>query len=204
MHLNFCRSFRGRGDIVEELTDNKIIELYFDRNEDAVKRSQEKYGGYCYTIAYNILDNNEDSEECVNETWLRAWNSIPPKKPSKLGSFFGRISRNIALDKYKSNNRLKRGNGEITAILNELESCIPDSNATEEKVEMKILEDILNNFLKTLSQQDCAVFLSRYWFAMPLKEISKKYSLKESTVKSSLFRSRGKLKNLLEKEEITL
>lgn len=189
---------------MEELSDSKIIGLYFDRNENAIKQSQEKYGGYCYTIAYNILDNKEDSEECVNETWLRAWNAIPPKKPSKLGSFFGRISRNIALDKYKSDNRLKRGNGEMTVILDELESCIPDSTATEEAVELKMLEDILQDFLKTLSQRDCAVFLSRYWFAMPLKEIAKKYSLRESTVKSSLFRSRGKLKNLLEKEKITL
>lgn len=189
---------------MEKLTDSEIIGLYFDRNENAIKQSQEKYGGYCYAIAYNILDSKEDSEECVNETWLRAWNSIPPKKPSKLSSFFGKISRNIALDKYKSDNRQKRGKGEMTAILDELEGCIPDSTATEETVEMKILEDILQDFLKTLSRQDRAIFLSRYWFAMPLKEISRKYSLKESTVKSSLFRSRGKLKNLLEKEEIML
>ncbi len=189
---------------MEELSDSKIVELYFNRNENAIRQSQEKYGGYCYAIAYNILENKEDSEECVNETWLRAWNSIPPKKPSKLNSFLGRISRNIALDKYRSDNRLKRGNGEMTAILDELEGCIPDSTTTEETVEMKILEDILQNFLKTLSQQDCAVFLSRYWFAMSLKDIAKKYTLRESTVKSSLFRSRGKLKSMLEKEEITL
>ena len=164
------------------MEDSKIIELYESRDQQAISQSDMKYGGYCYSVGYNILGVREDTEECVNETWLRAWNSIPPQKPKMLSAFFGRITRNIAFDRYRASKAAKRGKGEIAAVLEELE----------------------NEFLGELQERDRNIFLQRYWFAVPIKEISKKYAMNLNTVKASLFRSRNKLKALLEKEGVLL
>ena len=113
------------------MEDSRIIELYESRDQQAISQSDMKYGGYCYSVGYNILGVREDTEECVNETWLRAWNSIPPQKPRMLSAFFGRITRNIAFDGYRASKTAKRGKGEIAAVLEELDECIPDNDTTE-------------------------------------------------------------------------
>lgn len=164
------------------MEDSRIIELYESRDQQAISQSDIKYGGYCYSVGYNILGVREDTEECVNETWLRAWNSIPPQKPKMLSAFFGRITRNIAFDRYRASKTAKRGKGEIAAVL----------------------EGLINEFLGELQERDRNIFLQRYWFAVPIKEISKKYAMNLNTVKASLFRSRNKLKDLLEKEGVLL
>lgn len=185
----------------KSIKDEEIVELYFQRDELAIAKSQEKYGGYCYTIGYNILYSNEDTEECVNETWLKAWNAIPPKKPSRLGAFFGKITRFIALDKYKSGKRQKRG-GEFSLVIEELDECIPDGMRTEDCIDKALIAKAIQCFLEDLSEQDRAVFLARYWYAYAVKDVAEKYSLNLNTVKSSLLRSRYKLKACLEKEGI--
>lgn len=186
------------------MEDAEIIRLYEERDQQAISRSQERYGGYCYSIGYNILYSKEDTEECVNETWLKAWNAIPPQKPGKLSVFLGSITRNLALDRYKGRKRIKRGGGEFPQILEELDECVPDRSTTDEEIDRKLLGEILSGFVASLSEQDRAVFLSRYWYAMPIKSISEKFSLNENTVKSVLFRSRSKLKKRLEEEGITV
>ena len=172
------------------MEDSRIIELYESRDQQAISQSDMKYGGYCYSVGYNILGVREDTEECVNETWLRAWNSIPPQKPRMLSAFFGRITRNIAFDRYRASKAAKRGKGEIAAVLEELDGIH--------------LEGLINEFLGELQERDRNIFLQRYWFAVPIKEISKKYAMNLNTVKASLFRSRNKLKALLEKEGVLL
>lgn len=109
------------------MDDKQIIELYWQRNEDAIHETSLKYGSYCYSIAHNILSNNEDSEECVNDTWLKAWNSIPPQRPVHLKMFLAKITRNLSFDKYKAGKAAKRGNGEIAVVLDELSECLPSS-----------------------------------------------------------------------------
>lgn len=186
------------------MEDSKIIELYESRDQQAISQSDMKYGGYCYSVGYNILGVREDTEECVNETWLRAWNSIPSQKPRMLSAFFGRITRNIAFDRYRASKAAKRGKGEIAAVLEELDECIPDNDTTESLCDGRHLEGLINEFLGELQERDRNIFLQRYWFAVPIKEISKKYAMNLNTVKASLFRSRNKLKALLEKEGVLL
>ena len=187
-----------------KMEDSRIIELYESRDQQAISQSDMKYGGYCYSVGYNILGVREDTEECVNETWLRAWNSIPPQKPRMLSAFFGRITRNIAFDRYRASKAAKRGKGEIAAVLEELDECIPDNDTTESLCDGRHLEGLINEFLGELQERDRNIFLQRYWFATPIKEISKKHAMNLNTVKASLFRSRNKLKALLEKEGVLL
>ena len=127
--------YKGGG----KMEDSRIVELYESRDQQAIAQSDIKYGGYCYSVGYNILGVKEDTEECVNETWLRAWNSIPPQKPKMLSAFFGRITRNIAFDRYRALKTAKRGKGEIAAVLEELDECIPDTENTESLWDGRIL-----------------------------------------------------------------
>lgn len=186
------------------MNDQEIIDLYFGRNEQALVESERQYGKYCSSIAFRILENHEDTEECVNETWLHAWNTIPPSKPNRLSLFLGKITRNLAFDKIKMKRAAKRGNGEIYLVLDELDECIPSAHDTEQKVLDQELAELINKFLYTLSAQDCNIFLLRYWYNYPLKKIAEKYLMKENNVKANLFRNRKKLKIFLEKEGVVL
>lgn len=186
------------------MNDNDIIELYFQRNETAITVSDNKYGNYCRSISYNILQSHEDSEECVNETWLRAWNSIPPNRPSRLSSFFGRITRNLSLNRYKSINTQKRGKGHTELILSELDDCIPDISSVESAFDERVLTDSLNSFLYAQPKQKRNVFIRRYWYLSPISDIAKTCNMSESKVTSMLFRMRKELKAYLEKEGITI
>ena len=186
------------------MKDTEIIDLYWTRNERAVTETQATYGKYCYSIAFHILHGKEDAEECVNDTWMRAWNAIPPARPARLSLFLGTITRNLSFDRWKQKNALKRGNGEMEATLDELAECIPDKSNTEETVEQKELERQINLFLGTLQERERNVFLRRYWYAEEYSEIAGRYGMKLNTVKTTLFRVRGKLKAYLEQEGVVL
>ena len=186
------------------MRDTEIIKLYWDRNEQAISETEKSYGKYCYSIAFHILHDREDSDECVNDTWFRAWNAIPPGKPDKLSLFLGTITRNLSFDKWKRKNALKRGNGEMELALDELLECVPTVHSTEDVVEAAELERMLNRFLHTLPEKDCNIFLRRYWYVEEYNEIARRYGMKLNTVKTSLFRTRRKLKDYLEQEGIVL
>lgn len=186
------------------MQDSEIVELYFKRDENAIVQSQKKYGAYCMRIAQNILFNSSDSQECVNDTWLRAWNSIPPQRPSVLSAFFGRITRNVALNKYETAHAKKRG-GEFALVLEELSECIADRSAEPQSaLEFAELQRAINVFLGGLHSRERNIFLRRYWYAESLKEIAKRFSVSENNVKASLYRSRIKLKKYLERNGISI
>ena len=187
------------------LKDTEILDLYFDRNEQAIAETQNKYGTYCFSIAYHILHDQEDSDECVNDTWMRAWNSIPPNRPDYLNIFLGTITRNLSFDRYKKKKAAKRGSGDLGVCLDELEECIPDTgSSTEDAVEAAELQRMINEFLKTLPEKDCNVFLRRYWYSEEYAEIADRYGMNLNSVKTTLFRTRGKLKAYMEKQGITV
>lgn len=186
------------------MKDTEILDLYWSRDERAIAKTQESYGKYCYSIAFHILHSGEDSEECVNDTWLRAWNAIPPNRPQRFAIFLGTITRNLAFDRWKRKNTLKRGRGEMDITLDELAECVPAAGGTEDIVEEAELRRNLNVFLGTLKEQERNVFLRRYWYAEEYGEIADRYGLKLGTVKTILFRTRGKLRTFLEQEGVVL
>lgn len=181
------------------MEDSKIIDLYWDRDQNAIVRSQEKYGRYCSRIAGNILRSREDCEECVNDTWLRAWNAMPAERPDILSAFLGAITRNLSLDRYRRNTSKKRGSGEITYIFDEMQDCI-GGNEIDGHLDAMVLTESINRFLEKMSQDNRIIFVRRYWYMDSIEEITKRYKLSESKVKSSLFRSRKKLHEHLLKE----
>ncbi len=186
------------------MEDNQIIKLYQERSETAISETANKYGVYCHSIAYRILHNEEDSEECVNDTYFRTWNSIPPQNPNVFSVFLGKITRNLALDKYRYYNREKRGNGQTMVVLEELENCIPSRKSTEQEIDDKMLVELLNTFLEGLPVKKRTIFVQRYWYLRPISEIAQEFHVSESNIKITLFRIRNKLKNVLEKEGIVL
>lgn len=186
------------------MEDSAIVELYWAREERALTETDGKYGGYCRRVACNILNNLEDAEECVNDTWLRAWHAMPPQRPTALGAFLGRITRNLSLDRYKLGRAEKRGGGQMTVALDELGDCIPAAGGPEEGLEAAELTRLLDRFLRTLPEKDCCMFLRRYWYVDSVRTIAKRYQMAEGSVKSNLFRIRQKLKAYLEKEGVVL
>ena len=182
------------------MEDAAIVDLYWQRSDQAISETDRKYGKYCHTIAYNICANNEDAEECVNDTWFSAWNMMPDKRPAILSTFLGYITRNFALDRFKAKNAQKRGGGETPLALEELENCIPALSNVEQRYEEKELEAAIDRFVSTLSQADRRVFIARYWFLAPISEISEKMGCSQSKTKMTLFRTRNKLRMYLEEE----
>ncbi len=185
------------------MEDEKIIELYWNRDEEALIQTNLKYGSYCYSIAYNILKNEEDGKECVNDTWFKVWTAIPPKRPSLFQAFLGKITRNLSLDRYRKSHSYKRGGKNLTLVYEELEECI-GKNGADESIDTMIITDAITNFLTQLSHDARVIFVRRYWYADSIQQIAKRYALSESKVKSALMRSRNKLKDFLEKEGITV
>jgi len=186
------------------MDDKQIVDLYWERSETAISETAKKYGRYCHYIAFNVLHNDEDSEECVNDTYLNAWNSIPPHRPSVLKTFLGKLTRNISLNKYKQLTAEKRGNGQMPLIIDELYECFPATENTESIIDDMVLVDVFNRFLASLPVEQRKIFMRRYWYMSPVKEIATDYGMGESKVKMSLLRSRNELKCLLEKEGISL
>lgn len=184
------------------MNDEQIVELYFKRDEQALAVTTEKYGSYCYSIAYGILHNEEDSEESVNDTYLSAWNSIPPHKPEILRTFLGKITRRISVDRWRRSTAEKRGGGEMTEVLEELSECISQSGEPVRETEKKLLNESVNDFVTRLKPDEQRVFLCRYWYAEPVRDIAKRFGFSESKVKTMLLRTRNKLKKHLETEEL--
>lgn len=182
------------------MEDEQIVELYWNRAEDAISETANKYGRYCRTIAFNILYNENDTEECVNDTYLNAWNSMPPQRPVMLRAFLGRLTRNLSLNRYKQLTAEKRGKGQVTLALDELQECIPACGNTESVVDEIVLTQLLNRFLESLGAEQRKIFIRRYWYLSPVKEIAGDFGMGESKVKMSLLRSRRQLRKLLEEE----
>ena len=181
------------------MEDQGIIALFFDRSEQAIEETDKKYGGYCYSIAYNILFNREDSEECVSDTYLAAWNTIPPRRPNFLNAFLAKMTRHISIDRWRKRSAKKRGGGEIFLALEELEDCV-DSRSTETEYEKKELSRVLNQFLSSLPETERNVFLCRYWYLDSIQTISEVSGFSQSKVTSMLQRLRGKLRKKLSEE----
>ena len=182
------------------MDDKGIIELYFDRSEKAISETAVKYGSYCFSIAFNILSDREDSEESVNDTYLAAWNNIPPRVPAVLSTFLGKITRYISLNRWKSRMAYKRGGGEVTVALEELDECISGGESAEDSFEKKELLRAINRFLGALPDTERNIFVCRYWYLDPIQAIAERFGFSESKVASMLHRTRGKLRRHLEKE----
>lgn len=182
------------------MTDDKIIESYWRREERAIRESDAKYGRYCLTIANHILYNREDSEECVNDTWLRAWHAIPPVRPTNLKLYFAKITRNLALSRYAANTAKKRGSGEVALILDELSEVLREPDEVESEYMAKELAAAVNSFVHTLPERECNVFVRRYFYSEEIPEIAERYGISARNVTVMLSRTRGKLKQYLEKE----
>ncbi len=181
------------------MEDRAIIDLYWSRNPEAIRRTDEKYGRYCRTVARNILPDCRDTEECVNDTWLKAWNAMPEDRPQFLAPFLGKITRNLAFNRWREGRAEKRGGGELPLVLDELAECVSPGD-TLQAVEAAELEEAVNRFLRALPERERNVFLRRYWFTEPAADIARRYGMREGAVRSSLFRSREKLRRYLEKE----
>ena len=182
------------------MDDQKIIDLYWSRSESAISETAGKYGNYCYSIAYNILTNREDSEESVNDTYMAAWKAMPPRRPAVLATFLGKITRHLSIDRWRTRSRYKRGGGEIVLALEELEECIADDHTVEQTYERKQLTFVFNRFLETLPDTERRIFLCRYWYLDSISDIAGYYGFSESKVTSMLHRTRKKFRTVLEKE----
>lgn len=180
------------------MQDEKIVQLYWDRDEQAIRETADKYGTYCEAVAWNILRDREDSQECVNDTWLRTWNAIPPQRPRKLRMFLAKITRNLAFDKYKANNAVKRG-GEMERVLYELAECTAGGTSLEDTAIASELADAVNRFVRALPERERNVFARRYFFAETMVEIGQRYGLSGKNVTVILTRTRKKLREYLKK-----
>lgn len=181
------------------MTDFEIVALYWQRSENAIACTMEKYGRYLMKIASNILRMKEEAEECVNDTYMSAWNQMPSDRPERLLPYLGRISRCLALNRYDYLTAQKR-NSNLTLQLSELEDCLSSSDSTEQQYEETLLAAAISDFLREQSEEDRNLFVRRYWYSDSIKDITKRYRLSESKVKSRLFRIRGRLKDYLLKE----
>ena len=183
------------------MDDKKIISLYFDRNQTAITETSKKYGRYLHKISYNILADMSDAEECVNDTYLTAWNTIPPKKPSVLSVFLARITRFASIDVLRRKTADKRGGGEMPLLLEELGDCVSNGDSVFEEYAKKALAEALQKFLWALPMRDRTVFLKRYFYAMSVSDIARQMGMTENNVSKVLSRTREKLKLCLEKED---
>ena len=192
--------FETKGD--DDTDDQKIIELYVGRSEHAITETAAKYGRYCTSIAYGILKSREYAQECVSDTYLTAWNAIPPRRPADLGTYLGKITRNLSTDRLRTRSREKRGGGEAPLALEELEEVVAGSDSPENEAVRKELIASLNRFLGELTRQERYVFVRRYWYLDSLADIAKNTGFSGSKVASMLYRLRGRLKKQLIKEEL--
>lgn len=179
------------------MDDYEIIRLYWDRNDQAIHVTAEKYGGYCKSIARNILNNEEDAEECVNDTYLNAWNAMPSHWPEQLATFLGKITRNLSFNRYKHNHAEKRGGGEMALALDELGECVSGMDDVERIIDRKELVKTINLFVSSLSSEKRNIFTRRYWYVDSVSEIAKDYGMLPGSVSKILERTRKQLKAYL-------
>ena len=182
------------------MNDARIIDLYFSRDEEAITQTDIKYGRYCYCIAYNILTNKEDAEESVSDTYMTAWSAIPPRRPSVLSAFLGKITRNLAIDRWRERVAAKRGGGEITLALEELGDCVAGQHNVEMEYERKEWIRAYVKFLDALPVTERRVFLRRYWYVDSIDTIAKEFGFSQSKVKTMLHRTRAKLRKQFAEE----
>lgn len=183
------------------MDDKAIIDLFFDRSEQAIRELDTKYGKTCLKISHNILNNHQDAEECVNDAYLGTWNAIPPQRPNPLLTFLCRIVRNLSIMRYHANTAMKR-NSAYDIALEELEHCLSSSITVEDEVEEKLLIQIIEEFLDTLSQDNRVIFMRRYWFSDNYAEIAQRLGISEKAVSVRLTRIRAKLKEHLTKKGV--
>ena len=182
------------------MNDAGLIKLYYDRNESAISETKAKYGAYCFTVANNLLGNASDAEECVSSALYSAWDSIPPARPERLGIYLARITRNLAFNRIKAENRKKRGGGNAALVLEELSECIPAKGDPASEAELKELKRSVNAFLRGLPEREASIFIRRAFRADTVKSIAKDFGMTENAVMSSLSRTRKKLRQYLIKE----
>ena len=182
------------------MNDKNIVDLYFNRDEEAIAQTDKKYGRYCYSIAYNILTNKEDAEESVSDTYMTAWRAIPPRRPSVLSTFLGKITRHISIDRWRERSAYKRGGGEVTLALEELKDCVAGLQNVEMEYERKELIRAYVKFLDTLPITERRVFLCRYWYVDSVEAIAEKFGFSQSKVKTMLYRTRKKFRKTLWEE----
>ena len=191
-------SNKAEGIVMEDV---RIIELYWERSQEAIVQTRTKYGRLIYSICMRILRIAEDASECENDTYLKAWDSMPPQRPDHLSAYLGKIARNLSLDRYEKEHAQKRGGAQIPLVIDELAECIPSSPDQSLPLELK---DLLNRFLESQTERARILFLRRYWFGDSVKEIAEQYDLGESLVKMTLLRSRNALRALLEQEGVSI
>lgn len=182
------------------MEDAQIVDLYWARSENAVSETATKYGKYCYAIAFHILSDEQDADESVNDTWLDAWNTMPPHRPSIFSTFLGKITRRLSIDRWRERTADKRGGGEIALALNELADCIPSENSVEREIEAEELGSIINRFIMQMPLLERRIFICRYWYLDSIKSIAVQFVVSESKVKMILHRQRNKLRLYLAKE----
>ena len=186
------------------MTDQKIIQLYWDRNEQAIRETGLKYGSFCYQIAYNILRSSPDAEECVNDTYLGAWNAIPPNRPNSFSAFLGKITRNLSLKRLRNRTADKRGGNESLLSLDELIDCIPDGHTIDESIDARYLAEQISAFLRALPQTERLIFVRRYWYCQAVKEIARDMGFTQGKIKMILLRTRQKLLTYLTEKGVFL
>lgn len=186
------------------MEDRKIIALYWKRDETAIAETKKKYDRYLFKIAHNILNDSFDSEECVNDAYLKTWNSIPPQSPKHLSLYLAKITRERSIDHWRMKNRIKRHSSQYAISLSELETCVGTSSSSKEEVDLTLLKETIQSFLDTLPEEERCIFIERYYFMDPLAEIAKRHAFSASKTKSLLHRIRNQLKNHLQKEGYTL
>ena len=184
------------------MDDEKIIDLFFERSEQGIKELDDKYGVICHNLSYNIVNDRQDAEECVNDAYLGAWNSIPPQSPDPLRAYICRIVRNRSLKKLRANTAIKRGS-QFEVSLSELEDCIPD-NSMDEQLSISELSAQINAFLAVLPKDDRLMFVKRYWFSESISELADAFGITENNVSVRLSRIRGKLHQYLDRKEANI
>lgn len=186
------------------MEDERIIGLYFERSEEAIAETARKYGRFCHSISYHILQNHEDAEECVNDAFMGAWKAIPPAHPACLQAFLGKITRNLSINRLKERKARKRGGGQVDLVLSELEECIPAPDNVEQMMVGKSVAESISRYLYSLTEEKRNVFIRRYWYLYSIGEIAGQYGMSENKVALMLLRMRKGLRNHLEKEGIML
>lgn len=183
------------------MEDSAIIELYWARDEAAITHTDQKFGPFCRRLAFNILSDREDSEECVNDTWHRAWDTMPPQRPNSLRAYLGRIVRNLSVSRLRQRTAQKRGGG-LEIMLSELEDCLPSSVGVEQTLEARELSEQINRWLRSLPQDDRVMFIRRYWYGDAVNELAREWDLLPNQLAKRMLRLRLSLKTHLEREGV--
>ena len=183
------------------MEDWEIVALYWDRDQEAIAHTQRQYGSYLYKIAWQVLADREDSEESVNDTYWRAWSSMPPHRPGVLRTYLGKIARQLSIDRLRGRDRVKRRASEYALSLSELEECVSAGDTTQEQVDLRLLAQSIQRFLSALPPEARTVFVERSYYLDPVRDIAQHHGFTQSKVKSLLYRTRQGLKRHLEQED---